>query len=78
MQIEKPNMKVLGNISIVVLGIIIASYGKITFILIGFFFQACGIAFDSIHIIMIQKVLSQEYKMDPLIFLYYFTPVYLF
>lgn len=75
MQIEKPNMKVLSNISIIVLGIIIASSGKITFILIGFVFQACGIAFESIHLVMIQKLLSLEYKMDPLVSLYYFAPV---
>jgi hypothetical protein len=76
MQIEKPNMRVLGNVSVIVLGVIIASYGEIAFVLIGVVFQACGIAFESIRLVMVQKLLSSpEYKMDPLVSLYYFAPV---
>ena len=77
MQIEKPNMKLLGNVSIIVLGIIIASYGEIAFVLIGVIFQACGIVFESIRLVLVQKLLSSaEYKMDPLVSLYYFAPVF--
>jgi drug/metabolite transporter (DMT)-like permease len=76
MHIEKPNMRVLGNVTVIVLGVIIASYGEIAFVLIGFVFQACGIAFESICLVMVQKLLSSpEYKMDPLVSLYYFAPV---
>jgi hypothetical protein len=76
MQLGKPNMKVLGNVSVIVFGIIIASYGEIAFVLIGFIFQACGIVFESIRLVMVQKLLSSpEYKMDPLVSLYYFAPV---
>jgi drug/metabolite transporter (DMT)-like permease len=76
MQIEPPNMKILGNVSVIVLGIIIASYGEIAFVFMGFVFQACGIFFESIRLVMVQKLLSSaEYKMDPLVSLYYFAPV---
>jgi len=76
MQIEEPNLKVLGNVSVIVLGIIIASYGEIAFVVLGFVFQVCGIVFESIRLVMVQKLLSSpEYKMDPLVSLYYFAPV---
>jgi hypothetical protein len=76
MRLEKPNIKVLGNVTVIVLGVIIASYGEVTFVVAGFVFQIVGIAFESIRLVMIQKLLSsQEYKMDPLVSLYYFAPV---
>lgn len=69
-------MRVLGNVSIIVVGIMIASYGEIAFVLVGVIFQACGIVFESIRLVMVQKLLSSpEYKMDPLVSLYYFAPV---
>lgn len=78
MHIEQPNLKILGNVSFIVLGIIIASYGEIAFVFIGFVFQACGIIFESIRLVMVQKLLSSpEYKMDPLVSLYYFAPVWI-
>jgi len=76
MGLEKPNMKVLGRVSVIALGVIIASHGEVTFVLAGFFFQVFGIAFESIRLVMVQKLLSSpEYKMDPLVSLYYFAPV---
>jgi hypothetical protein len=76
MKIEPPNFKVLGNVSFIVLGVIIASYGEIAFVLVGFVFQVCMIIFESIRLVMVQKLLSSpEYKMDPLVSLYYFAPV---
>lgn len=76
MKIEPPNFKVLGNVSVIVLGVIVASYGEIAFVFIGFVFQACMIVFESIRLVMVQKLLSSpEYKMDPLVSLYYFAPV---
>jgi hypothetical protein len=76
MQIEQLNMRVLGNVSVIVLGVIIASYGEIDFVFVGFVFQACGIIFESTRLVLVQKLLSSpEYKMDPLVSLYYFAPV---
>jgi len=75
MGVSPPNMKTLGNVSFIVLGVIIASYGEIKFVMIGFLFQLAGIAFEATRLVMVQKLLSSaEFKMDPLVSLYYFAP----
>ena len=54
----------------------IASFGEIRFVLIGFIYQIAGIVFEAIKLVMVQRLLSgAEYKMDPLVSLYYFAPV---
>ncbi|KAJ6257104.1 hypothetical protein Dda_7989 [Drechslerella dactyloides] len=73
---DRPTTKTFGNVSIIVLGVIIASYGEIKFVLIGFIFQALGVGFEATRLAMVEKLLnSAEYKMDPLVSLYYFAPV---
>lgn len=68
-------MKTLGNVSIIVLGVVIASFGEIKFVLTGFLFQVGGIIFEAIRLTMVQRLLSSaEFKMDPLVSLYYFAP----
>jgi hypothetical protein len=75
MGVSPPNMKTLGNVSFIVLGVIIASYGEIKFVMVGFLFQLAGIAFEATRLVMVQKLLSSaEFKMDPLVSLYYFAP----
>lgn len=70
-----PNYKTLGNVSIIVLGVIIASAGEIKFIVTGVLFQLGGIAFEAVRLNMVQSLLSSaEFKMDPLVSLYYFAP----
>ncbi|OJJ44287.1 hypothetical protein ASPZODRAFT_764634 [Penicilliopsis zonata CBS 506.65] len=70
------NLKVLMNVSIIVVGVIIASFGEIRFVLIGFLFQLGGIVFEATRLVMVQRLLSSaEFKMDPLVSLYYFAPV---
>jgi len=75
--VEKPNMKLLFNVSFIVIGVIIASFGEIKFVLIGFLYQAAGIVFEAIRLTMVQQLLSPDsgFKMDPLVSLYYFAPV---
>lgn len=69
-------MKTLGNVSFIVIGVIIASFGEIRFDLTGFLYQAGGITFEATRLVMVQRLLSSaEYKMDPLVSLYYFAPV---
>ena len=76
MGIHKADMKVLFNVSFIVLGVIIASIGEIRFVLMGVLFQLGGIFFEAIRINMVERLLSSaEYKMDPLVSLYYFAPV---
>lgn len=71
-----PNLKVLFNVSFIVVGVIIASFGEIQFVLIGFLCQVAGVMFEAIRLVMVQRLLgSAEFKMDPLTSLYYFAPV---
>lgn len=64
------------NVSFIVIGVIIASFGEIHFVMIGFIFQIAGIVFEATRLVMVQQLLSAaEYKMDPLVSLYYFAPV---
>lgn len=74
--LEKPNMKILANVSSIVVGIMLASYGEVAFNMTGFIYQAFGIGFEATRLVMVQRLLSSaEYKMDPLVSLYYFAPV---
>ncbi|KAI9746151.1 MAG: hypothetical protein M1818_000832 [Claussenomyces sp. TS43310] len=76
MGVERPNLKVLINVSFIVVGVILASIGEIKFVLIGFLFQLGGIIFEAVRLVMVQRLLNgAEYKMDPLVSLYYFAPV---
>lgn len=70
------NFKVLINVSVIVIGVVIASFGEIKFVFIGFLFQIGGIVFEAVRLVMVQRLLSSaEFKMDPLVSLYYFAPV---
>ncbi|OBT77578.1 hypothetical protein VF21_04604 [Pseudogymnoascus sp. 05NY08] len=78
---DKYDLKVLLNICAIVFGVGLASYGEIDFSLIGFMYQLGGLIFESIRLIMVQKLLTgkaddpNSYKMDPLVSLYYYAPV---
>ncbi|QDS71748.1 hypothetical protein FKW77_008999 [Venturia effusa] len=73
--IAPPNMKTLGNVSVIVIGVIIASFGEIRFVLIGFAVQVLGIVCEATRLAMVERLLSSaEFKMDPLVSLYYFAP----
>jgi hypothetical protein len=74
--VSQPNLKVFLNVSVIVVGVVIASFGEIEFVMIGFIFQMAGIVFEALRLTMVQRLLSSaEYKMDPLVSLYYFAPV---
>src|SRR5579859_117856 len=76
MNMAKSNLSVQVKVLVIVVGITIASYGEIAFFLRGLVFQACGIIFESIRLVVVQKLLSSaEYKMDHRVSLYYFSPV---
>ncbi|KAL8968828.1 MAG: hypothetical protein Q9183_002291 [Haloplaca sp. 2 TL-2023] len=73
---EKANPNTFFKVSFIVIGVIIASYGEIDFVLIGVLFQIGGIVFEALRLVMVQKLLSSaEFKMDPLVSLYYFAPL---
>ncbi|KAL8669068.1 MAG: hypothetical protein Q9168_006328 [Polycauliona sp. 1 TL-2023] len=73
---EQPSMNNLFKVSFIVIGVVIATFGEINFVLTGFLFQLGGIVFEALRLVMVQKLLSSaEYKMDPLVSLYYFAPL---
>ncbi|OQN96076.1 hypothetical protein B0A48_17876 [Cryoendolithus antarcticus] len=75
MGVSPASMKTLGNVALIVIGVIIASFGEIKFVFIGFMFQLGGIVFEAVRLVMVEKLLSSaEFKMDPLVSLYYFAP----
>lgn len=60
----------------IVVGVALASYGELDFVLTGFLYQVGGIIFEAIRICLVQSLLhGSEFKMDPLVSLYYFAPV---
>ncbi|KAJ5629813.1 sugar phosphate/phosphate translocator [Penicillium herquei] len=73
--IAPTNFKTLGNVSIIVIGVVIASFGEIKFDMLGFLIQVGGIIFEALRLVMVQRLLSSaEFKMDPLVSLYYYAP----
>ena len=76
LRVEEVNFMKLFNVSFIVLGVVIASFGEIDFVLAGFLYQLAGLLFEAIRINLVQTLLNgAEYKMDPLVSLYYFAPV---
>ncbi|KAI1781075.1 TPT-domain-containing protein [Hypoxylon cercidicola] len=76
MGLAPPNLKQLANVSAIVVGVMIASFGEIRFVWIGFLYQLGGLMFEAIRLNLVQALLSSaEYKMDPLVSLYYFAPI---
>ena len=74
--VSQPNLRVFLNVSVIVVGVIIASMGEIKFVWIGVIYQIAGIIFEALRLTMVQRLLSSaEFKMDPLVSLYYFAPV---
>ncbi|KAJ5098650.1 sugar phosphate/phosphate translocator, partial [Penicillium argentinense] len=73
--IAPTSMKTLANVGIIVIGVMIASVGEIKFDLLGFLIQVGGIIFEALRLVMVQRLLSSaEFKMDPLVSLYYYAP----
>jgi drug/metabolite transporter (DMT)-like permease len=68
------DLKTLLNVSIIVVGVIIASFGEIKFVLVGFLCQVAATGFEATRLVLIEKILSNT-KMDPLVSLYYYAPV---
>ncbi|KAH8662299.1 triose-phosphate transporter family-domain-containing protein [Xylariales sp. PMI_506] len=70
-----PNLKVLANVSIIVVGVAIASFGELKFHMIGFIVQVAGVVAEALRLVMVQRILSSpEFKMDPLVSVYYYAP----
>ncbi|KAI5467002.1 triose-phosphate transporter family-domain-containing protein [Mariannaea sp. PMI_226] len=74
--ISQPNLRQFLNVSAIVVGVIIASMGEIHFVTIGVLYQIGGVLFEALRLTMVQRLLSSaDFKMDPLVSLYYFAPI---
>lgn len=75
-KLEPYNFRQLMNVCVIVLGVMIACFGEVDFVVVGVLFQIGGIVFEAIRLVMVQRLLSsEEFKMDPLVSLYYFAPI---
>ncbi|CAK7274656.1 hypothetical protein SEPCBS57363_006275 [Sporothrix epigloea] len=76
MGVSQPSLKVFLNVMVIVFGVVLASLGEIRFVMTGFLYQLGGIVFEAMRLTMVQRLLSSaDFKMDPLVSLYYFAPV---
>ncbi|KAI9829172.1 MAG: hypothetical protein M1832_000195 [Thelocarpon impressellum] len=74
--LTSPNAKVLVTVTVIVVGVMISSYGEIRFVLVGFLLQSGGVVAEAMRLALMQYLLSSaECSMDPLVSLYYFAPV---
>jgi hypothetical protein len=69
-------MRTLANVMVIVVGVVVASIGEIKFVVIGVIFAILGVMFEATRLAMVERLLSSaEFKMDPMVSLYYFAPV---
>lgn len=74
--VSKPNLRQFLNVSTIVVGVVIASVGELEFVLVGVLYQIAGLIFEALRLTMVQRLLSSaDFKMDPLVSVYYFAPV---
>lgn len=74
--VANPTRTAVLKVLIIVFGVMIASVGEIRISWIGVFYQVAGLVFESMRLVMIQVLLSDDGdSMDPLVSLYYFAPV---
>lgn len=72
---EEISAKKFTNVSVIVTGVVIASFGEIEFVLIGFVYQLGGIVVEAIRLNLISSLLNGEKKMDALASLFYIAPI---
>lgn len=72
--LEQPSFVELYVVSLICIGVAMASVGETYFSLIGFIFQALGIFFESSRLVL-TNVLMKHIKLDPLSSLYYIAPL---
>jgi len=77
MGLQKPSSKVFFFVSLISLGVGVASYGEAEFDLAGFVVQGLALIVEGSRLTLIQIVL-QGIGMDPITSLYYYAPVCLF
>ena len=72
---ESYNPKTLVNMIIVTIGVIIASYGEINFVVVGVLLQLASVATESTRLMLIQILLQRRgLSLNPVTTMYYIAP----
>jgi len=72
---ESYNPKTLVNMIVVTIGVIIASYGEINFVVIGVLLQLASVATESTRLMLIQILLQRRgLSLNPITTMYYIAP----
>lgn len=72
---ETYNPKTLTNMVVVTIGVIIASYGEINFVVIGVVLQLLSVASESTRLMLIQILLQKRgLSLNPVTTMYYIAP----
>jgi drug/metabolite transporter (DMT)-like permease len=72
--IEKSSLMEVYIVSVICIGVALASYGEILFSWTGFILQSLAILFESTRLVLV-GLLMKQLKLDPLSSLYYIAPV---
>lgn len=73
--LEKFTARRLGNLGVVTLGVMIASYGELNFNMFGFCVQLLAVVVEACRIVSVQIVLGKaNLKLNPITTLYYVSP----
>ena len=72
--LEKPSWTEVIIVTLICVGVALASYGEALFSLTGFIFQVLGIMCESTRLVL-TNVLMKQLKLDPLSSLYYIAPL---
>lgn len=74
-RLQEPSKKLGVIVVMISSGVALASHGELHFDLSGFIIQALAVLFEASRLVMIQ-VLLHGLKMDPLVSLHYYAPVW--
>lgn len=74
--VAKPDFKMWINVLVIVIGIVISSFGELHFVLFGVVVQILAVVCEAYRLALIQRILSSpEFRMDPMVSLYFYAPV---
>lgn len=73
-RMQDPSRRLLGVVAMISAGCAIAAWGELHFEIVGFVCQCLALCFEASRLVMIE-VLLHGMKMDPLVSLYYYSPV---
>ena len=71
----EPSVKVFVTVCVIVMGVMLASFGEVEFVFTGFIIQLFALAFEAYKNALQQSLLSGKTNMSSMTLLYYFAPI---